>query len=82
MVVVSLFFVIACNKDDRSQVEKFHESVQLNMSYAEVRDIMGDPIIGFNYEVWHYSVKSKRSSELLVVQFESGKVIGKSVFER
>ena len=52
------------------------------MSYDEVRDIMGEPIIGFGYEVWHYSVKSKRSSELLVVQFEHGKVIGKSVFER
>ena len=52
------------------------------MSYDAVRDIMGEPIIGFDYEVWHYSVKSKRSSELLVVQFEHGKVIGKSVFER
>ena len=43
MVVVSLFFVIASIKEDRSQVEKFHESVQLNMSYDEVRDIMGEP---------------------------------------
>ena len=71
---VVLLSLVGCS-DNRSLEEKFEESVELGMSSAEVRDIMGEPDSIETYSsgtTWEYSVKPIKPPYTLYISFHQG----------
>ena len=67
---VVLLSLVGCS-DNRSLEEKFEESVELGMSSAEVRDIMGEPNSINTHSsgtTWEYSTSTNR----LYISFHQG----------